>query len=557
MLKIVVLPKNIESENHSQRQAKLLLYNEYSVLSLLHDQDGVVHHKGLYMDRISNQASNDSSNKNNSCWNPSESVDPVDKQSLDKCQHNSEFFERRLILAFECYCPHMFNSPPSRFSNKFNKYPKLNSDYENLQEYVKRMKNIPELKALDIFSRIVKVIYDLHKKNIAHRDLRLENILYNHRNGQILLISFGLARYVINDSTFINDHRGSSAYISPDVLKRQPYNPKASDCWALGVIFYTMLFGKFPFYADSFGELFKKINSGIYCLPTETYIWKNASDLLKYNFDNKFKKENSIIISSYSIKIIEALIVTDPQKRIKISELKKELKCLINFCVKITEEVDNHISFKRNGTLAILQTDIQVVPEVDYDAEKLLSRKVKNYLLENSDTANSEGLLEQISSNVTERHQLSQSLSTSALHDHNYSQFTDHPHITRHRYKSSIDNIISKAEKIVSSPSIKPSPYFSLENKFYLKFDESPLSYLTTSNTTPLFLENRLIDADTKSKIVSSKSNSIEMEKRKCLQNRHSNKKFKSDFSVIKMDSDFRALDIHELNLYDNMLSFF
>lgn len=35
-------------ETQEERQGKMLLHTEYSLLSLLHNQDGVVHHHGLF-----------------------------------------------------------------------------------------------------------------------------------------------------------------------------------------------------------------------------------------------------------------------------------------------------------------------------------------------------------------------------------------------------------------------------------------------------------------------------------------------------------------------------
>ena len=55
-----------------------------------------------------------------------------------------------------------------------------------------------------------------------------------------------------------------------------PYNGKASDMWAMGVLLYTMLYGQFPFYDDNQQELFKKIRSADFNIPkydiTSTYL---------------------------------------------------------------------------------------------------------------------------------------------------------------------------------------------------------------------------------------------------------------------------------------------
>ena len=47
----------------------------------------------------------------------------------------------------------------------------------------------------------------------------------------------------------------------------RPYDWKASDMWALGVLLYTMLYGQFPFYDDDPEELFKKIKAADYVIP--------------------------------------------------------------------------------------------------------------------------------------------------------------------------------------------------------------------------------------------------------------------------------------------------
>ena len=47
MHQILTLPDSLKEETQDDREGKMLLHTEYSLLSLLHDQDGVVHHHGL------------------------------------------------------------------------------------------------------------------------------------------------------------------------------------------------------------------------------------------------------------------------------------------------------------------------------------------------------------------------------------------------------------------------------------------------------------------------------------------------------------------------------
>lgn len=47
---ILTLEERVDTsgETQEERQGKMLLHTEYSLLSLLHNQDGVVHHHGLF-----------------------------------------------------------------------------------------------------------------------------------------------------------------------------------------------------------------------------------------------------------------------------------------------------------------------------------------------------------------------------------------------------------------------------------------------------------------------------------------------------------------------------
>uniref|UniRef100_A0A1Q3FTJ9 Putative catalytic domain of testis-specific serine/threonine kinase n=1 Tax=Culex tarsalis TaxID=7177 RepID=A0A1Q3FTJ9_CULTA len=88
----------------------------------------------------------------------------------------------------------------------------------------------------------------LHEAGIAHRDLKCENILIT-TNFNVKLSDFGFARYVMrsHEVEMSSTYCGSFDYASPEILKGTPYNPKASDMWAYGVMLYVMLNKSMPF----------------------------------------------------------------------------------------------------------------------------------------------------------------------------------------------------------------------------------------------------------------------------------------------------------------------
>lgn len=56
---------------------------------------------------------------------------------------------------------------------------------------------------------------------------------------------------------------GTPGYLSPEVLKKEPYG-KAVDIWACGVILYILLVGYPPFWDEDQHRLYAQIKAGTY-----------------------------------------------------------------------------------------------------------------------------------------------------------------------------------------------------------------------------------------------------------------------------------------------------
>lgn len=257
-------------ESYDDKQGKMLLHTEYSLLSLLNDQDGVVHHHGLFKDEYYEEVPLEKDSTNSAASHRSQSA----------CARQFRI-RHRLCLVLDCLCAHDFSSETA--------------DLINLQHYVIREKRLSERETIIIFHDIVRVVECLHKRNIVHRDLKLGNIVLNRSTKRITITNFCLGKHLIRDNDLLKDQRGSPAYISPDVLSGAPYSGKASDMWALGVVLYTMLYGQFPFYDSIPHELFRKIKTAEFVLPNDGRVSDNTKSL------------------------IGLLLMLDPQKRLTAS----------------------------------------------------------------------------------------------------------------------------------------------------------------------------------------------------------------------------------------------
>lgn len=113
---------------------------------------------------------------------------------------------------------------------------------------------LSEERARKYFIQILSGLSYLHKKNIVHRDIKLENILIDV-NGNIRLTDFGLSDDLTNSNSIAC---GSPAYVAPEVILRSKCDTKI-DIWSLGVLLYKMIAGKYPFEDNSIQGLMHKI----------------------------------------------------------------------------------------------------------------------------------------------------------------------------------------------------------------------------------------------------------------------------------------------------------
>jgi serine/threonine protein kinase len=144
---------------------------------------------------------------------------------------------------------------------------------------------LAETQITKIFKQIVKAVQYCHQHSVAHRDLKLENILLAE-NFKIKIGDFGLCTYISKEKlseTFC----GSFCYASPEIICQKQYDPKLSDIWSLGVILYTLSTGAFPWETSNIHQTISSIRKCSYDIPK--YVSKHCADLI-----SKMMKNNPI-----------------------------------------------------------------------------------------------------------------------------------------------------------------------------------------------------------------------------------------------------------------------
>ena len=154
----------------------------------------------------------------------------------------------------------------------------------DLSHYIKRHKKLSEKICQRFLQQLGAALKFLRSKNIAHMDLKPQNILLSLNNTKIAgpvlkLADFGFAQYFTSDETK-SAMRGSPLYMAPEMVLSQRYDAKV-DLWSVGVILFECLFGKAPYKSDSLEELMCKIKSGQpIVIPKGSKISNACKDLL-------------------------------------------------------------------------------------------------------------------------------------------------------------------------------------------------------------------------------------------------------------------------------------
>ena len=163
----------------------------------------------------------------------------------------------------------------------------------NLLNIINKMTKLPENYAKYIFKQLIEGIIYIQSQNIIHRDIKPDNILID-LNNTIKLCDFGVGKE-IKSNEYIKDTCGTPAFIAPEILLNNIYNPFKTDIWSSGVVLYTMLSGVVPFRGNNDYELHKNILCGKF--PKLNFISNQCEDLL-------FK-----------------LLEVNPEKRINLNEI--------------------------------------------------------------------------------------------------------------------------------------------------------------------------------------------------------------------------------------------
>ena len=132
-----------------------------------------------------------------------------------------------------------------------------------------------------VVKQVVTALAYLHSRDVIHRDVKPGNVfLASGKEDEVVvkLGDFGFAR--VGEEEASPMLCGTPNYIAPESITDGLYTP-ASDMWAVGVLTYTVLFGRPPFTADTTADILANVVRSPVPLPTSIQVSPEATRVIR------------------------------------------------------------------------------------------------------------------------------------------------------------------------------------------------------------------------------------------------------------------------------------
>ncbi|KRX01149.1 Protein kinase-like domain [Pseudocohnilembus persalinus] len=171
---------------------------------------------------------------------------------------------------------------------------------KNLKQKMSEFFCFNERSVADIMWKLLHSLSHLHNKKVIHRDIKIDNIYFKNPNNQtdICLVNFenSIQQDLKKQYLGINSQKiGSSGYRAPELYNQavNTYDQKI-DVFALGCVYYALLFGSLPFEGADEKQIEKQ----------------NQIGKIRYDKQPPFFK-----LSTSSLDLLQKMLEKNPQKR--------------------------------------------------------------------------------------------------------------------------------------------------------------------------------------------------------------------------------------------------
>ncbi len=194
------------------------------------------------------------------------------------------------------------------------------------------IKDLERSEILKLGIDLCKALEICRKKKIIHRDIKPENIFVSEF-GDFKLGDFGIARTM--EKTSGMSHKGTYAYMAPEVYSDKAYNEKA-DIYSLGIVLYWLLNGKrtpfLPLYPqpihvqDRDNAVKKRMSGEAIPLPVNAQDSLGEAVLKACAFEQSDRYESAEVFRKVLEKELEKGLGTESENRTEAEQKTEENK---------------------------------------------------------------------------------------------------------------------------------------------------------------------------------------------------------------------------------------
>ena len=212
----------------------------------------------------------------------------------------------------------------------------------NIAKYISCNKTgLDEKNCKIILSKMIEILKALHKMDICHRDIKLNNFLFYGENYTIKLCDFGFStkipRNEDGEPLYLKGKYGTREYKAPEINQDIPYNGEKIDIFSLGVVLFNLRVG--------------------FCGFSRAMNDKNPKDLLdiaySYIKNKKYDCYWKIIDTCFHVKglttefkeLYQKMVADNPKERPTLEEIynDKWMKEIRDLNEKELEECENDL----------------------------------------------------------------------------------------------------------------------------------------------------------------------------------------------------------------------
>ena len=257
-------------------------------------------------------------------------------------------FNRELTIMQKCHCENSVEIYDYFDTEKDFVIIMELCDNTLLKELTKTKKGFSPKEIKEILLQLNNAFKILNKYNIAHRDIKLHNILVKYLNSKktkfkVLLSDYGVSNQLSSMTKKYKTHAGTQIIMAPEILSGKEYNNKC-DLWSLGVNIYQLYTKKPPYSGQFDNNILNQIDK----------LGQSVLDIIE---DAKLKD------------LLSKLLVKDPNNRISWKEYFEH-----DF-FKLTLTIDKYEDVKLNE---IIKDNIYTcVYKAQYEDQPVAVKKIK------------------------------------------------------------------------------------------------------------------------------------------------------------------------------------